>query len=278
MKCCNTTRNSLLIVGLAVAGLSTLSAQASLLAYEGFNYPDPNGTSVSGLNGGTGWTEAYPAPSGTINLQNDISFPGVTSVGKSMQYGANANLTANGRNWTAAVADGTYWYSFLLNPVTDGTAISRGTFGVFQNGSLSDNQNGFGIRLDGSPTTLNINAQAPNQAGGANIALTYNQTYFVLGRVSVNLAGSTVNSLWVYSPSDTLPTSVPVTAMSSSSQAVTSINGAMYGRAFGNSLPIGYDEIRIGTDFADVVPVPEPTSAVLVLLGLGLGARTLRRR
>jgi MYXO-CTERM domain-containing protein len=39
-----------------------------------------------------------------------------------------------------------------------------------------------------------------------------------------------------------------------------------------------YDEIRIGTTYASVTPIPEPTTALLGLTGLAALAVTSRRR
>jgi hypothetical protein len=267
----------------ALALLAGPATHAALVAYEGFAYTEANGTSISGLNGGTGWTEAYPTVEGTIRLADGLSFTDhFASAGKSAERLGSATLTSNGRNWAPTVADGTYWYSFLMNPTATATNVGRGTFGVLQ--GPSSNQNGFGIRFDftgtaGPGATLTVNANSPAQAPGTNITFAsgWNQTYLVLGRLTVNTAATTTNDIWVYQNGSSLPSSdaaLPA-AMSTTTQSSAGVIPAMYGRAFGDSALTVLDEVRIGTSFADVMVVPEPSAAILGLLGsLGL----LRRR
>jgi hypothetical protein len=259
------------------------SLSAALLAYEGFDYTEANGTSISGLNGGTGWTEAFPTVEGTIRLANGLSFTDhIASSGKSAERLASATLTGNGRNWASTVSDGTYWYSFLMHPTATATNVGRGTFGILQ--GPGTNQNGFGIRFDftgtaGPGATLTINANSPAQAPGANITFAsgWDQAYLVLGRLNVDTAANTINDIWVYQNGESIPTSevgLP-TVMSTTSGASTGINPAMYGRAFGDSAPTFFDEVRVGTSFADVMVIPEPSAAALGLIGL---TALLRRR
>lgn len=279
----NVLRDLIGAMCLVVIGAAGLQARGAVLAYDGFDYPEAIGTSIAGLNGGTGWTEAYPTPSGTIALADGLSFSGFfPSTGKAMQFSGNANLTTDGRNWTSTLTSGTYWYSFLVNPITNGTNFSRGTFGLMQ--GAGTNQNGFGIRMDFSGSNLTFNTQTPVQAGGVVISFPngWGSTYTILGRLVVDTAANTTNSLWVYSPTDTLPTAEPTTAMSTVTGATSGAIGAVYGRAFGDSQPIVYDEIRVGETFADVMPVPEPASVAAAMVaglgGLGLLARRRLRR
>lgn len=267
----------------AIALVAGPAANAALLAYEGFDYAEADGTSISGLNGGTGWTEAYPTVEGTIRLANGLSFiDHIASSGKSAERLASATLTSNGRNWAPTVSDGTYWYSFLMSPTATASNVGRGTFGILQ--GPGSNQNGFGIRFDftgtvGPGATLTINANSPVQAPGTNTSFAsgWGQTYLVLGRLTVDAAANTTNDIWVYQNGQSIPTSeagLP-SVMSTTTGASTGINPAMYGRAFGDSAPTFFDEIRVGTSFGDVMAIPEPSAAALGLVGL---TALLRRR
>jgi hypothetical protein len=278
------TLRASLVVSTIMLSTAT-SSQAALIAYEGFDYTEADGTSVGGLNGGTGWDEAYPTPNPAgITLRSGLSRVGITSVGKAMQYSASATLTANGRNWEAAVPAGasTYYYSFLINPITNGSGgYSRGTFGLLQNGSGSDNQNGYGIRYDNSGTSLIINAQSSAQAPGTNINFGptgWGDTYLVVGKLDVNSSGTTTNSIWVYPSSATLPTSEAGlgVAMSSVTGSTGTVFPAMYGRAFGGTQLTGFDEIRIGTTAGDV-GIPEPTALFATVAAAGVALRRRRR-
>lgn len=269
---------------LAITFLAIPSLSAAVLAYEGFDYVEPNGKTLSGLNGGTGWTEAYPTVDGTIRLADGLGMTDhFASTGKSSERLAGATFTSNGRNWAATVGDGTYWYSFLMNPTATATHVGRGTIGILQ-GSGS-NQNGFGIRFDftgtaGLGATLTINANSPAQGPGSNISFAsgWDQTYLVLGRLTVDTSANTTNDIWVYQNGSSLPTDEISLggAMSSTVGASGTLNPALYGRAFGDSAPTFFDEVRVGTTFGDVALVPEPSAAVLGLLSL-LGLVRRRR-
>lgn len=256
-------KNSFLSTALAVA--LTCSASAALISYEGFDYTEANDTALTGLNGGIGWTEAFPSvtSSGGIYIIADgLSFTGLPSSGKSAQRTASATLTSNGRNWAASLTAGTYWYSFLIKPTATATAVGRGTFGLLQNGSGSDNQNGYGIRIDNSGTgltaTLTIQSQSPSQAGGSSISFTngYNSTYLIIGKLVVTTPTNVANSVWVYKEGTAVPADEAAlgAAMTTVSNTVAvAPNPALYGRAFGSTAPIFFDEVRVGTSYVDVI-------------------------
>jgi hypothetical protein len=287
MKNCRKPGASFLI-GITALSFSALSVWATPLAYEGFDYPEDIGTSVGGLNGGSGWDNAFPVPNNAdLTLSSGLNYPGLTTVGKAMRYGVNANL-GSGRDWadsSTSLSDGTYWYSFLATPELNG----RGTFMIFKSTGSGDGQNGFGLRIDNNSGSPQFKAWSPQQAGGANLDFSggYGLTYFVLGKVEINSSGNSLNTLWVYQDPTAIPSSEPNSGGSTVSQLWTSgavgadtLRPTLSGRAFSNNTGLNYDEIRIGTDFADVVPlvVPEPSSAALLLAGLGLATRFLRRR
>jgi hypothetical protein len=268
-------KRTLLVAALAASLAS--SASATLIAYEGFNYTEANGTTITGLNGGTGWDQAYPTVEGTIRLGDGLSFTGhLASAGKSIERLQSATMSADGRNWETALATGTIWYSFLMNP----TATGRGTFGVVQ--GAASNQNGFGIRFEPSTTTLQINANTPNQNPGTNITFAngYGQTYLVVGKLTIDTAANTRNDVWAWQNGQTVPTNLTNASvgMSHASFATGASIPALYGRAFGSpNAAVFFDEVRIGTTFGDVA-IPEPSSFA-ALAGLGvLGMVASRRR
>jgi hypothetical protein len=261
--------------------LSSPVAKAQVIAYDGFNYGVPNGTSVAGLNGGTGWQTAY-SPSGSIFITNGLSYAGINSSGEAMAYTANATLNNSGRTWGAAgnIPTGTYWYSLLINPSDTGGAgpYSRGTF--FISGSGAGNQDGFGFRYDntGSGNSLNLTADTVNGSAGTALNFAYDQTLFIVGQVIVG-ATSSSSQIWVFNNGN-LPTSQAGLGTGSiSSQAIgaSSLFSNIGGRAFGNSANTVFDEITIGNSFADVVPVPEPATMALLTGGL-MTAWVVRRK
>ena len=242
------------------------TASAALIAYEGFDYSDPIGTTVGGLNGGTGWDEAFPNPDGPHTLAAGLTFSTLPTVGGAMLR-TNGTMTTDGRNWAPTIAATSYWYSFLLN-----SSGAEGTFGLFQ--STGSNQNGTGIeirRASGDTETL-IRATGN---GGVNDVRTVpnNQTHLVLGHITGNN-----NTVWVYAAGEPVPTVAPTTGgITNFGSALTGKSPSLYGRRYGSSAGnVIFDEIRLGTEFIDVVPIPEPSTALLVLAAPLLALR--RRR
>lgn len=251
-----------IFLGLALAAGLASHASAALIAYEGFDYTG-NGT-ISTLSGGIGWTEAFPTVEGTTTVAADgLTFTGLPTLGKAAERLASSTLTSNGRNWSASLSAGTYWYSFLMKPTATASAVARGTFGLLQNGTLADNQNGYGIRYDvsgaaGLTATLTIQSQSPSQAGGSSISFTngYNSTYLIIGKLVVGPTTTVANSVWVYKEGTAVPANEAAlgTAMTTVSNTVAvAPNPALYGRAFGGTAPTFFDEVRLGTDYIDVI-------------------------
>lgn len=262
-------------------------SQGALSVYEGFDYSDPAGTSLSGLNGGTGWDAAFPAPSGTANLQPGLSYPGLSTVGLATQWSPNVNFGA-GRAWdtaTAPPANGTYWFSALVQA----NGIAQGNFNWMYSTLSTNGQNGVGFRLSNVGGSANFRAISGNNDGTSNpqagSTFAVGSTHLIVGRLVLDSSSGSVLRLWVNPDLASTPTELsPDTAELAISAADTAtLRPSITGRAFGTggadpaANNLRYDEIRIGTTFADVVPVPEPASGVFALVGM-LGLVLRRRR
>lgn len=256
----------------ALALIASPAAHAALIAYEGFNYTEDNGTSVAGLNGGTGWLNAFPTPSGAHTLADGLTFQTLPlpQVGKSMVR-TGGELTSGltiGRQWATSVdTTATYWYSFLVNTVGG----PEGTFNLFQ--STGSNQNGAGIEVRKNADTGLVDIRVTGNGGWNLVSIVaQSQTHLVLGNIS-----NTGNKMWVYASGTDAPTVEPTLGGVTNSGAVLAgKESAMNGRRFGSSNPgssITFDEVRIGTTFGSVI-IPEPSAAALGLLGaVGLMCR-----
>jgi alpha-glucosidase (family GH31 glycosyl hydrolase) len=241
------------------------------LADEPFDYPEPVGTAPTGLNGGTGWDEAYPAPNNTnVKLAAGLTYPGLTSAGKSLEFGANGDLRS-GRDWadsSAPPANGTYWYSFLVKPSTGG----RGTFIPFRSTASIDGQNGFGIRIDNNAGSPQFKAWNPAQAAGTNLDFAggYGETYFVLGKVAINSTNTSTNTIWVYQNPQPIPSAEPTSGGSTANATwignAETLRSTLSGRAFSNNTSLIYDEVRVSDSFAGLFGiVPDDTTPTFTL-------------
>jgi hypothetical protein len=252
--------------GLAAAAYLASPASAAQLATEGFAYPDAVGTSLSGLNGGTGWDAAFPAPGGTINLQNGLTHPSQPSTGSSMGWNPNANFGA-GRPWdvaTQAPENGTYWFSVLVQA----NGVAQGNFNWMFYTPSTNGQNGLGFRTSNVGGSLNFRVISGNtdgtnnpQAGGT---YAIGSTNLIVGRLDLDKTAQSTMRLWVNPDPATMPTETsPDTAVISINAAESSnLRPSITGRAFstGQADPaannLRFDEVRIGTTFADVVSPP----------------------
>jgi hypothetical protein len=106
------------------------------------------------------------------------------------------------------------------------------------------------------------------------VTRTNNTTYFVVGRFDLNGTDSTFH-LWVTSNPTSLTLGGPDLALATANASLTNLNAATVRfRNFSINVDDGsnvakIDEIRFGTTFADVSPIPEPSTYALLAAGLG---------
>jgi hypothetical protein len=134
-------------------------------------------------------------------------------------------------------------------------------FGVLGDAFNSDTEHKFGIRRPGFPIAESFSSRS----------IELSSTFFVVGRLDFNTAGSESFSLFVNPATNTLPTSPDATLQDFflSSVAFIDIVGGDENTRW------EVDEIRAGTTYFDVVP--EPSTALSLTLGLGLLASRRRR-
>ncbi|MEI6078243.1 MAG: autotransporter-associated beta strand repeat-containing protein, partial [Verrucomicrobiota bacterium] len=245
---------------LAASMAVSLAAQASQLAYEGFNYTNANYTALTGLSGGTGGLVGTSYASTPAKLTNGLAYTGFFSSGAA-GFLPGGGQTLNGRPWAttngtnAMPANGTYYYSFLFTPVGN---LGKGTFCIF--GKPADVQNGFGIRVDDNAGSPQFKSWNPAQSAGANLDFPggYDKVYFILGKTVINSTGTSTNTIWVYQDPSLVPTSEPTSGGSTCtggwSGNVDQTRTTLTGRTFSSTTGEKFDEIRIGTAFADVLP------------------------
>lgn len=258
-------------IGFLSLGVAGNSVNAALLASESFNYAA--GSNLTGLNGGFGFGGAYTEngiatrtiAAGSLNYPSSVSY---VPAGNSAQIATTGEFFAQTKRTlgsSASLADnsaGTRYISFLLN-----SAVLPANYAQVGLGG-SDAYVTFGF--DGSQFALE-GTGAAKVTFGAPVA---NTTYLFVGKV-VNNGTTSVASLNVYGPSDTVPGTEGSFQATTSSFNSVALNG-FYGFQ-GQNATLRLDEIRIGDSYADVVAVPEPTSmAVLGLLSTGLLARRNR--
>lgn len=291
----------------AISGLMSVSSQAVLLVHESFSgYTNGN---LSGQNTlGTGFTGAWEFGQATLHQVSGsgLTFSGIASSGGSLSLGTGTRLTGATLSLSSNLAAGaTLYTSSLINFSAYGTGdagmvtrinpssrtAASGYFGNFADSRASNNA---AVSYD---ATFNANNPV-----GASSQLALNQTFLLISTfTNVGGAGTGDASLYILSESQyanlrsvggDIGSYLSGTAIGTgntniwASATQTGIASSTYTFASGNALQIlnlggttgTIDELRYGTSFADVLPIPEPSLALLSVTGLIAGTVRRKRR
>jgi hypothetical protein len=247
---------SLLVSCVLVMAGVTAPAHGDLLVYEGFDYPAGD---LVGQSGGTGWAEAWHGVEGahahgavvadSLNVSPAISTSGghmQTSDGDSavMRGFTNPLFKANGVTWISFLArndsgqtDSTY--SFLKFAAAGGgddgsIRITKDFFGKSWQVVMGSQNQDLGAAADSTTVLFVLRIEATGKPGGDSVQVFVNPPIASAPATpTAQLTGVTLKPL---------------------DQAVIQSGSGV--KTF------SYDEIRIGTTFADVVPAAAaPASA-----------------
>jgi len=289
-KAMNLSNKTLLACSLLGVGFFSApsNSNAALLAYDGFDYTAGN---VNGQNGGTGWDTAWVATTSPVNASVVTGTTLAYSGGSISISGSGTALSIKGggdgalnRSYVGTSTGGEIYFSMLFQSTS-------GSGDEFFNFFLSEdpdrhNSGGFGdlITTTGDARFgARINDGTTDTSVASSVSYTTGTTYLLVGRLSTD--GTTGASpsiidqaeLWI-NPTSLTPGSANATVNASTGLALGDLvyfSSRMVNFASPDEILI--DELRIGTDFASVVTVPEPSAACLLLLG-GALQLALRRR
>lgn len=262
-------------VGVLSAGVCA-SASAALV-YEGFDYTA--GASLAGQNGGLpgfGTGAAWFNTNGSIAVgSSTLTYSdGSSSLivsGNSASVPATASFNQSLRDTVSTYDSGEVWVSWLLKP--NDPAVGYSQFVIRQSGA---DGGGALVALgnDSNTTDLYFEVNGARVPLSTGFQLASDETYFFAVNISYNDTGDeTIN---VYANSDL---DAPTNLIGSATASLGAV-GRFSILAGSNGTPSGnteFDEIRLGTTFAEVAPIPEPASLTLLALG-GLAVAGGRRR
>ncbi len=254
-----------------------LTADAALLAYDGFDYA-PTGSDLLGDAGGFGFSTSWR--SGGFNASNhtnydiqggSLSFGSLQTNGNQVQTSSSQAIAGLTRDFNAPLgAPGTTrYFSFLLRP--EGT-LNAGAFNGFL-GVVFEQP--FEPELFiGKPGGGAVNRYVLEDRGGSlqvasTLAPVVGETVFFVLKAAF-AAGNDQFTLFVN----------PVPGAPEPSGGVAKNNsdvGNVEGLTIYSTGAFSIDEFRLGESFADVTPIPEPAAVLQVLL-LAIGVSRQARR
>ena len=237
--------------------------------------------SVQGLNGGTGWSTDW-SNSGSSNVvaatglsYSDVNGDSLVTSGKALEVAGNSptDNTANGfRN--VSVTGSEIWASTLIRVDGTGNVALQ-----LRDDSGDSSNNDVSVRYSDGNFDI-ITEEASNDINVTSGVSTTGTYLMVMQIVQDGVsAGNDEVNFWV-DPDIGGAAPAPTASMSSPGLSFENLNRVLI-PVFDGTDPFGeyiYDEIRVGTSFADVTPIPEPGSAALVGLGALLVLRKPTRR
>ncbi len=261
------------------------TARATLIAYDGFD----SYTSDAVLNtnaGGSGWTANWSSlstvkvvtPSTALTYTGGaVSINGGTRAAEAATPTVDPTDNVASRNFTTQT--GTVYFSFLLRiesgsdstdffqfSLNNDTSITNsGSIGDL---STTDGANNFAARIGGTSGGTSVNSTTT--ASGAT-------TYFLVGKISKTSGGNYNRMELFVNPTTLTESGVAATQNADSGTAAISYFTLRLA-GIETTDQYRFDELRIGTTWADVVPVPEPSACAAITGVLVLMAAALRRR
>ncbi len=270
------TNHLIASVALAILPLGTAFAAAYTgTASESFDYTA--GSDLRTQDGGTGFNGAWGNVTTTANrysiTEGSLTHSNIFSSGNKLTLdgtGGNAEIS---RSLSSTPIDaGTFYFGFLLNKqnVTERTlnmAFFDGGTERFAVGQFNTSGGNLAMNVGGTLFT-------------GDTAFTSGTTFHLVVKIEFNVGGGTNDRVSLFvNPGSTEPGVAYLSTQASNISGLNAIRPFAGGTSGSIPAAIGsFDELRVGTSFADVSAIPEPASFA-ALAGLGvLGLAASRRR
>jgi hypothetical protein len=262
------------------------TAEAVIVSSDAIDY-SPVGSDLLGKPGGAGWNAPWAIGgfNASIHTNYDIAggsltYPNLAVSGERASTSAQNAISGVRRGFAAAFTQNdtaTRYLSVLLRPegTLHGGALS-GFFGLYLDASPSTGDRDLFIGKPGGGALSNWVVE--ERGGGGQVAspvgVVIGQTTLLVLKAEFR-PGNDRFTLFI-NPSPLSPE--PLTGILKQDMDIGAVDGVVLYSTGAHSV----DEIRWGTTFADVTPVPEPGTIALTVVAVFAGAcaawRTRRRR
>jgi hypothetical protein len=249
------------------ASLLPSSVSAALSVYEPFSYTAA--ANLNTQNGGTGFSGAWSgATTATINASG-LSYSTVPALGLAASTAAGTAV-ANSRSVSATLGGNgtTTYFSFLMRPDNVNTARNA-EFGLIGSANLwvgksfsgTDNTH-FVLESGTAGSGTGLQATTTTATSGTTVLLVLRADF---------AAGNDTFKLYVN------PTSVLEPGSAAATLTGIDVGTSLTSLQINGNLGFTFDELKIGSSYADVVPEPSTYAAAFAVAGI-VSIAWLRRR
>ncbi|HEX9047730.1 MAG TPA: autotransporter-associated beta strand repeat-containing protein [Verrucomicrobiae bacterium] len=267
---------AVLFVGCA----QTLQAQTqnTLPAYEPFAYGEGDQLGGSTSSSSTYWVYGNTPGSSSARIQaaSNLSYPGLPVDPNGTPRGLRSNGAGKNRGliFSNPVTNITVYASFMLNLQTNATTTADRIFFALSSSTASTPAVNAGVWLDPSGRLKISKNSGSAAATNTTYALVTNNTYLVVLAYKVNSGKPDEVDLWL-DPTPLATNSIPTpTLVTTNNSNASTVNSMAYMAPTGTPTPLFYlDEIRVSTNWANVVPTNSIAGNVYSVTGGGSGCQ-----
>jgi len=256
--------------------LGTGEATAASIAMDDFESYAVGG--LNGNNGGSGWGGAWSATSQVSVVSGGLSYSnGSVSINggsRAARFVPNEGTNITDGIVSRALASGqsgTVYMSFLFSDTVNPDLSGSNDFIQFGFDTGGGNPRSSIMRRNG--TFQSRTTTATGGSADSGISSVVGNTYLLVFKAEKTGSNYDAISLFVNPSSSLEPVADAVASGDSGLASLSALVGRSAFHEIGDTFLI--DQLTIGTSFADVVPVPEPSSWFIVSLGSVI---LLRRR